>query len=135
MQKCHKCALYKVILRARPAFQGKPSMDNVRLMVEEDNERIRTYFGKCLAFFEDANSNVFVGVRWYEPADEGEPLPLIDPIVRLAKLKLSPGNITRSYGIMPAHSIRNGALIMKRNEYYWALQSPREEAEYLQNIN
>jgi hypothetical protein len=26
-------------------------MDNVRLMVEEDNERIRTYFGKCLAFF------------------------------------------------------------------------------------
>ncbi len=58
MNKCRNCPLYKVILRARPAFQGKPSMDNVRLMVEEDNERIRTYFGKCLAFFEDANSNV-----------------------------------------------------------------------------
>jgi hypothetical protein len=35
---------------------------------------------------------------------------------------------------MPAHSIRNGALIMKRNEYYWALQSPREEEEYLKNM-
>jgi hypothetical protein len=49
----------------------------------------------------------------------------------LAKLKLSPVNITRSYGIMPVQSIRNGALIIKSNEDFWALQSPREESEYL----
>jgi len=48
-----------------------------------------------MAFFEDANANVFVGVRWYEPAHEGD--NFIDPIVRLAKLKLSPVNNTRSY--------------------------------------
>ena len=98
-------------------------------MVEEGNHRIRTYFGKCMAFFSDANANVFVGVRWYEPTDEGE--NEIDPIVKLAKLKLSPVNITRSYGIMPVQSIRNGALIIKSNEDFWALQSPREESEYL----
>ncbi len=34
-------------------------------------QRIRTYFGKCIAFFEDAHANIFVGVRWYEPAEEG----------------------------------------------------------------
>jgi hypothetical protein len=100
-------------------------------MVEEEHQRIRTYFGKCMVFFKDANANLFVGVRWYEPADEGE--NLIDPIVRLAKLKLSPVHNSRGYGIMPIQSIRNGALIIKRNEYFWALQSPREEREYLKN--
>jgi hypothetical protein len=106
-------------------------MDNVRILVEEENQRIRTYFGKCIAFFEDANANVFVGVRWYEPADEGD--NFIDPIVRLAKLKLSPVKNTRSFAIMPVQSVRNGALIIKRNEDFWALQSPREEREYLKN--
>ena len=125
------CTLYQVILRARKEFQGRPCIDNVRIMVEEGHQRIRTYFGKCMAFFADANANVFVGVRWYEPADAGE--NLIDPIVRLAKLQLSPGNLSRSYGIMPVQSIRNGALIIKRSESFWALQSPREEREYLKN--
>jgi len=124
-------ACCQVILRARKAFQGKPCIDNVRVLVEEELQRIRTYFGQCMAFFEDANANVFVGVRWYEPAHEGD--NFIDPIVRLAKLKLSPVNNTRSYGIMPVQSIRNGALIIKRNEDFWALQSPREEREYLKN--
>jgi hypothetical protein len=51
----------------------------------------------------------------------------------LAKLKLAPVANTRSYGIMPASSIVNGTLILRMNEHYWALQSPREQAEYLQN--
>jgi hypothetical protein len=46
---------------------------------------------------------------------------------------LTPVNISRSYGIMPVQSIRNGALIIKFNEYFWTLQSPREETEYLKN--
>ena len=89
------CTLYQVILRARKEFQGRPGIDNVRIMVEEGHQRIRTYFGKCMAFFADANANVFVGVRWYEPAHEGD--NFIDPIVRLAKLKLSSVKNTRSY--------------------------------------
>ena len=98
-------------------------------MVEEENNRSRMYFGRCIAFFEDANDQIFIGVRWYEAADGGN--SFIDPIVHLAKLKLSPANNSRSYGIMPAASIRNGALILQRNDHYWALQSPREDAEYV----
>ncbi len=105
-------------------------IDNVRLMVEEENNRSRMYFGRCIAFFEDANDQIFIGVRWYEAADGGN--SFIDPIVHLAKLKLSPANNSRSYGIMPAGSIRNGALILHRNDHYWALQSPREDAEYVE---
>jgi hypothetical protein len=40
-----------VVLRAMPKFHGKPAFDTVKLKVEEENGRIRTYFGKCLAFF------------------------------------------------------------------------------------
>ncbi len=98
-------------------------------MVEGENNQSRMYFGRCIVFFEDANDQLFIGVRWYEAADEGD--SLIDAIVHLAKLKLSPANNTRSYGIMPAGSIRNGALILKTNDHYWALQSPREDAEYV----
>ena len=98
-------------------------------MVEEENNRSRMYFGRCIAFFEDANNQIFIGVRWYEAADGGN--SLIDPIVHLAKLKLSPANNSRSYGIMPAASIWNGALILHRNDHYWALQSPREDLEYV----
>ena len=99
-------------------------------MVEEENNRSRMYFGRCIAFFEDANNQIFIGVLWYEAADGSN--SLIDPIVHLAKLKLSPANNSHSsYGIMPAGSIRNGALILHRNDHYWALQSPREDLEYV----
>jgi hypothetical protein len=124
--------LVKVVLRARPTYQGRPAFDNVKIGVEEERGRIRRYFAKCLAFFQDDNKEMFVGVRWYETPDRNE-INLIDPIVKLAELKLSPVAITRSYGIMPIQSIVNGALIIRVNEQYWALQSPREQAEYLQN--
>ena len=122
----------KFILRTMPNFHGKPAFDNVKVVVEEEHGRIRRYFGKCLAFFKDSNDDMFVGVRWYEPADKDTNV-LIDPVVKLAKLKLAPVANTRSYGIMPASSIVNGTLILRMNEHYWALQSPREQAEYLQN--
>ena len=122
----------KIILRAMPNYQGKKTFDNVKVVVEEEHGRIRRYFGKCLAFFKDSNDEMFVGVRWYEPADKDTNV-LIDPVVKLAKLKLAPLANTRSYGIMPASSIVNGTLILQMNEHLWALQSPREHAEYLQN--
>ena len=75
---------------------------------------------------------MFAGIRWYEPADQDTNV-LIDPVVKLAKFKLAPVANTRSYSIMPTSSIVNGTLIIRMNEHYWALQSPREQAEYLQN--
>ncbi len=35
-------------------------IDNVRLMVEGENNRSRMYFGRCIAFFEDANDQLFI---------------------------------------------------------------------------
>ena len=122
----------KVILRAMPNFHGKPAFDNVKVVVEEEHGRIRRYFGKCLAFFKDSNDEMFAGIRWYEPADHDTNV-LIDPVVKLAKLKLAPVANTRSYSIMPTSSIVNGTLILRMNDHYWAMQSPREQAEYLQN--
>jgi len=114
-------------------YHGKPAFDNVKVEVEEEGGRIRRYFAKCLAFFCDSKKDMFVGLRWYEPADKN-PNNLIDPIVRLAAIKLAPKVNTRSYGIMPVQSIVNGALILRTNELYWAFQSPREQAEYLHNV-
>ncbi len=81
--------LAKVVLRSMPKFQGKPAFDTVKLKVEEENGRIRTYFGKCLAFFKDTFcEEMFVAVRWYETADANANT-LIDPIAKLAKLRLA----------------------------------------------
>ena len=125
--------IVKVVLRARPTYQGKRAFDNVKIEVEEERGRIRRYFGKCLTFFQDDNKDMFIGVRWFETPDRDE-THLIDPIiVKLAELKLSPVASTRSYGIMPIQSIVNGALIIRVKDQYWAFQSPREQAEYLQN--
>jgi hypothetical protein len=124
--------IVKVVLRARPTYQGKRAFDNVKIEVEEERGRIRRYFGKCLTFFQDDNKDMFIGVRWFATPDRDE-THLIDPIVKLAELKLSPVASTRSYGIMPIQSIVNGALIIRVKDQYWAFQSPREQAEYLQN--
>jgi hypothetical protein len=124
--------LAKLILRAQPIYQGRPAFDNIKLQVEEERGCIRVYFGKCLAFFKDHDANMFVGVRWFEPAD-GHNANLIDPIVKLAQIKLATSSITRSYAIMPAHSIVNGALILRVNDKHWAIQSPREQTEYCNN--
>ncbi len=114
-------------------YQGKPAFDNVKIEVEEERGRIRRHFAKFLAFFQDDNNEMLVGVRWYETPEDRDEINSIDPTVKLAELKVSPVAITRSYGIMPIQSIVNGALILRVNEQYWALQSPREQAEYGQN--
>ena len=93
--------------------------------VEDDREKI--YFGRCVAFFEDADHNIFVALRWYTEI----PGYVMDPVVQLAPLKLAPETLTGSYSIMPAHAILNGALIVPRKNKFWAMQSPREEEQYL----
>jgi hypothetical protein len=41
----------KVILRAQPLFQGRPAQDNVKLLIEEENDISRIYFGKYVVTF------------------------------------------------------------------------------------
>ena len=118
--------LVKVILRSRPKFQGRPAIDNVKLAVEVGVNRERMYFARCIAFFQDADDNVFVALRWYTEV----PGNLIDPVVHLTPLTLAPENRPASFSIMPAHAISNGALIVARDNKFWAMQSPREAEEY-----
>jgi hypothetical protein len=35
-----------------------------------------------------------------------------------------------SYDILPMECVANGALLIKKGNYYWALQSPRETVRY-----
>jgi hypothetical protein len=65
-------------------------------------------------FYKDTCEEIFVAVRWYEMADANANT-LIDPIAKLAKLKLASIANSRSYGIM-------------------AIRSSIVKAEYLQNI-
>ena len=106
---------------------SRPAFDNVKIHVEEEDDRERIYFARCVAFLEDADENVFVALRWYTEV----PGNVLDPVVQLAPLKLAPDTLTTSYSIMPAHAILNGALIVPRNNKFWAMQSPREEEQYL----
>ena len=85
------------------------------------------YFARCMAFFKDADDKVFVAVRWYSEV----PGTVLDPVVQLTPLTLAPEALTRSFSILPAHTILNGALIVPLHDQFWALLSPREEKQYV----
>jgi hypothetical protein len=55
---------------------------------------------------------------------------VIDPVARLPKLQLAPSNDVASYDVMPAKTIINGALLIEKDGFYWAIQSPRELARF-----
>jgi hypothetical protein len=142
-----------VTLRAQPYFQGRPAQDNVRLIIEEDNAGDKIYFAKyvmmyinvscnvhynvhfrlhfpstrCLAFMMDEGNNAFVAVRWYK---EKETFP-VNTVLELPALQLAGAKTTASYSVMPVHCIVNGALLIKCAGTFWAVQSPREEVEYI----
>ena len=110
---------------------SRPAFDNVKVAVEVGHDHDRFYFGRCVAFFKDANDDVFVALRWYSEV----PGIVVDPVVKMPPLTLAPENLPKSYSIMPAHAILNGALIVPRKDQFWAMLSPREEEQYLlQNI-
>ena len=106
---------------------SRPAIDNVKIAVEVEDGRERMYFARCMAFFKDADDKVFVAVRWYSEV----PGTVVDPVVQLTPLSLAPEALTKSFSIMPAHAILNGALIIPTDDQYWAMLSPREEEQYL----
>ena len=107
---------------------NRPALDNVKIAVEGEENRERFYFARCVAFLQDDDDNVFVALRWYS---EKIPGSAIDLVVMLPPLTLEPETLTKSYSIMPAHAIVNGALIIPRKDAFYAMLSPREEEQYL----
>jgi hypothetical protein len=68
-----------------------------------------------------------MAVQWYT---EVGPHPL-HPIALLAQLKLAPDHLLNSYDILPMSVIINGAYLVEKDEFYWAIQSPREQERYI----
>ena len=114
-------------LRAKKTFQGRPTNDFVKVEVEDDNGQGRLYFAKCEAFFRDSRGEHYVALRWL---DQSGPTTL-NTTVRLPRLKLRPTMMPKSYSVLPASSIHNGALLIAADEFYWAVMSPREQKEYV----
>jgi hypothetical protein len=121
--------LQSVILRAMPKFQGVPAQNCVKLLVEEGsmaNADPNCYFGKCIAFFRDAEGRLFVLLQWFtRQEDRG-----FDIISNVPSFKLAPDVETKSYSTLPVSSILNGALMVPGGNRYWALLSSREHREY-----
>ena len=55
----------------------------------------------------------------------------LNSTVRLPRLKLRQNTIPRSYSVLPASAIHNGALLITVGDFYWAVMSPREQEDYL----
>ena len=119
--------LVLTILRAKKTFQGRPSNDFVKVEVEDANGQGRLYFAKCEAFFRDSRGNHYVGLRWL---DQSGPCT-INTTVRLPRLKLRPNAMPKSYSVLPASSVHNGALLIVVDDFYWAVMSPREQDDYV----
>lgn len=125
----HKKYLVKVTFRAVALMYGQPRFDNVKVALKTDGtEQERLYFGKCVAFFRETDSDKhYVVLRWYKEIGR-------DPIhsnILLARLRLEPPDQTKSYDVVPVDSIINGALLVPTGTTdHWALMSPREQAAY-----
>jgi hypothetical protein len=114
-------------LRAMNKFHGKLTRDNVKVEVAQDNGNCRYYFAQCEAFFQDGKGRTYVGLRWYDQSGPG----VIDSTVLLPRLKLRPHDQPRSYSVLPASCIHNGALIIANGAHHHAIMSFRELKEYV----
>jgi hypothetical protein len=99
----------------------------VKAEVTQDNGRNRYYFAQCKAFFQDSEGNTYVGLRWCDQSGPG----IIDGTVLLPRLKLRPHDQPKSYSVLPASCIHNGALLMASSTHHYATMSPRELKEYV----
>ena len=116
----------RVILRAMPQYQGRAAEDCVKVLIQENGALPVMYFGKCLAFFRDHAGNHFVALRWFTSV----PGPILDPIALMPSFTLSPEEQKKSYSVLPAHCILNGALMVQASTRYWAVLSPLEQQMY-----
>ena len=106
---------------------AKAAPDNVKVEIAQDNGSSRYYFAQCEAFFQDSKGDIYVGLRWY---DQSGP-DIIDATVLLPRLKLRPHDQPRSYSVLPASRVHNGALLMASSTHHYATMSPRELKEYV----
>jgi hypothetical protein len=60
---------------------------------------------------------------------------VIDGTTLLPPLTLSPPGDTKSYSVMPATSIKNGAIVLAAGRKLWPLLSPREEQAHIISNN
>ena len=118
-----------------PLFQKKLALDYVKMdvdMGDENGPNYRSYFGRCMCFFRDANGDHFVALRWLAEV----PGVISDLTTRLAPLTLSPAGSTDSYSVMSCAAIQNGAVVMAAEGKLYPLMSPREEQAYrMSNYN
>ena len=108
--------LMQQTLRALPEFQGKPALDYVKMDVDMDGH-YRSYFARCVCFFVDSHNIHFIAVRWLTEV----PGVVIDGTTLLPPLTMSPPGNTKSYSVMPATSMQNGALVLAAGNKLWPL--------------
>ena len=67
-------------------------------------------------------------LHWYDETSRDFRLHVETKAIRL---QLSPPDEIRSFGVMPADSVVNGAYIVLTAGYYWVVQWPGEESAYV----
>ncbi len=120
----------RVILRALPFFHNKPGSNNVKVAVEYEGG-VKIHFAKCVVFLKDNKDDYFVVVQWYDAVGR-QPF---DSVSGLPQLVLRPPGVPKSYSVMPINCIVNGAIIVRSENKFWVLLSPREAKAYEQSNN
>ena len=115
--------------RASAKFHGKAAWDCAKFAVEGNDSTVKIFFGRCLAFFRDANGDHYIALRWFEACNGDR--NVIDPIVQMPRLQEACITAPTSYGVMPVSALLNGALLIPNGNLFYALQSPREQDVYL----
>ena len=124
-------AVCVVTLRNRPRFHGNPWVDNVKYNIENDRGRVETRFGECVCFMRDARGQHFLGLRVWRYRKKNV---WVCPRTLLVPLAPNRRDHVRSYEVVPAKALTNGALLLpnvNKKGDAWAFQTPREAAELL----
>ena len=106
--------------------KGQPALDYVKVAVDMSGT-VRLYIARCVCFFKDANDVHYVALRWLSEI----PGVVLDPASQMAPFTMAPLWETKSFDILPASVILNGALVLPAAGKLWAIMSPREEQHYL----
>ena len=109
-----------------PAPTGHPALDYVKVAVDMSGTD-RLYFARCVCFCKDANDVHCIALRWLSEI----PGVVLDPASQMAPFTMAPLWETKSFDILPASVILNGALVLPAAGKLRAIMSPREEQQYL----
>ena len=90
---------------------------------------ILLHYCRCAHFLRDHSEKHYVLLHWYDETTN-DFRPHVE--TKAIRLQLYPPDEIRSFGVMPADSVINGAYIVQTVGYYWVVQSPREGATYIE---